>query len=311
MRSVDADIQPHISAMLCFSEAGTKLQPFYIFPRRETTFDELSDLSDIVVSTSLNGYMTTKLWNIWVIYFVSVISQKRENKELDSQHPVILFVDGHSSRLSSFGMRFLSQNNIICIVFPAHTSHVFQPFDVAIGAQLKTYYLSEIINKVVIHFASQIGTASSAATIRRLRVLAFNNAWSRITPTMCMKAFQKAGLARGYYAKEYMEHGNLIADPTTDQDYWSTSKIQPKTLIINGQIATSADIISQLEKYEFRQMVDTKFVYKTLKLKDLQIKLWHLNGISGNSTIGKVFHDIPPIYQNGTNIFHNYRRYSE
>ena len=133
--TVNEQERSHISCMLCYSEEGTKLKPMFIFPKRESPFEELEDIPDILIGTSAKGWMTGHLWDIWCIYFVSHITLKRLSNDLDPFKPVVLFVDGHLSRLSPFGMRLLAQYNIICIVFPSHSSHILQPFDVGAGGR--------------------------------------------------------------------------------------------------------------------------------------------------------------------------------
>ena len=134
----------HISCMCCYSASGSKMKPFFIFPKRKTEMKELEDIDEIFISSSESGWMTTHLWDAWCIAFISHISIKREMGELDPSLPVFLFVDGHLSRLSPFGMRALSRFHIICIVFPAHTSHVLQPFDICLGSPIKTIYLKNL-----------------------------------------------------------------------------------------------------------------------------------------------------------------------
>ena len=120
----------HISAMCAYSASGTKLPLFFILPKRVTYPEDLRDVDDLFSATSENGWITSHLWDIWCIIFVSHVSVKRAYGFLDPSKPIILFVDGHLSRLSPFGMRLLVKFNIICIVFPSHSSHILQPFDV-------------------------------------------------------------------------------------------------------------------------------------------------------------------------------------
>ncbi len=195
---------PHISCMLCFSEAGAKLPPFFIFPKHNADFRELSEIPDIFYASSQTGWMTSHLWSVWCILFVSYITMKRDAKQLQNEVPVILFVDGHTSRHDPFGLRLLNQFNVICIVFPAHCTHVIQPFDVCLGSPLKAYYIQESVSRIITHIDNSDFT--NAEMIRRQRVIAFINAWNRISIPLMQKAFQFAGLGHGCFGIENMQH---------------------------------------------------------------------------------------------------------
>ena len=294
----------HISCMLCFNEAGMKLPPFFILSKHNGDFRELSNIPDIFYGTSQNGWMTSHLWSIWCILFVSFISMKRDARQLQRDKPVILFVDGHMSRLDPFGMRILKQYNIICIVFPSHCSHVIQPFDVCIGSPLKTYYLQEAISRIITKMKQS--DLNQTEIIRRQRVLAFLNAWNRISVPLMQESFASAGLGRESFGAEHMTHYNLVADPTTQVEHDTNVSIRSSP--INGKVAT--DNINLLDPYIVRKVIDGKFKQLKLEPGDFTPDIIAMEWFSGNSTIGKVFNDIVPIYENGTNIMYSFTRNS-
>ena len=62
-----------------------------------------------------------------------------ENYPQDQEKPVILFLDGHGSRINYEASSILRTHNIIAITFRSHTTHLCQPFDVVIASPLKSY----------------------------------------------------------------------------------------------------------------------------------------------------------------------------
>ena len=302
--SVDGQAIPHISCMLCYSEAGSKMKPFFIFPKRETMFSELEDIPDIFVGTSSNGWMTSHLWDIWCISFVSMITEKRERRELSPEKAVLLFVDGHLSRLSPFGMRILHQYNIVCLVFPSHTSHILQPFDVDVSAPLKNEYIKECINKLTL-WLSKKEELLNAQIIRRLHVIAFISAWNKMNIGLLNKSFFDAGIGFGHYGKENLAQQHLLPDPTVEyepDENWKRPRLSP----LNGKIAT--DNLNLLDPYQIRRLENNKWVIKDLSDGDFSADIIAAEWYGGNSTTGKIFNDLVPIYANGTNIMHAYRR---
>ena len=301
LRVTQADIeQSHISAMLCFSAAGATMEPFLIFPKRETAFDELSDIDDITIATSSNGWMTSHLWDIWTILFVSYISRRREENVLERDKAVILFVDGHASRLSPFGMRLLKRFNVICIVFPSHSTHVLQPFDVCIAAPLKNRYLKLLLDRLVIALSTK-GEYNPTQQFRRRRVLAFVNAWKEVNQIRCMKAFHDAGLVPLNQENIAMKH--LIADPIMPEDESLRVRLSP----INGKIAT--ENLNQFEPLRMRKMNSlNQFEIKDINPDDITPELIALQWYSGDSSQGKVFNELCPIFDKGMNIVHSFRR---
>ena len=229
---------------------------------------------------------------------------KRDARQLQRDKPVILFVDGHMSRLDPFGMRILMQYNIICIVFPSNCSHVIQPFNVCIRSPLKTYYLQEAISRIITKMKQS--DLNKTEIIRRQRVLSFLNAWNRISVPLMQESFASAGLGRESFGTEHMTHYNLVADPTTQVEHDSNVSIRSSP--INGKVAT--DNINLLDPYIVRKVIDGRFQQFKLEPGDFTPEIIAMEWFSGNSTIGKVFNDIVPIYEDGTNIMYSFTRNS-
>ena len=65
--------------------------------------------------------------------------QMRSSCKEDSV-PIIIFLDGHTSRFSSEFKAFCAHHNIIVILYPSHTSHYLQVLDQNLNATLKQFY---------------------------------------------------------------------------------------------------------------------------------------------------------------------------
>jgi hypothetical protein len=60
----------------------------------------------------------------------------------------LLLLDGHTSRFTYDAINLLAQSGIDVLVFPAHCTHVIQPFDVCLGNPLKSKlkgYFGEVV----------------------------------------------------------------------------------------------------------------------------------------------------------------------
>ena len=74
-----------------------------------------------------------------------------------ASEPTILIVDNHPSRISTFAIELLKQNNIHLLTMPPHASHIVQPFDVTVAKSLKSYMNKNKIDKEVNSFSKKFG----------------------------------------------------------------------------------------------------------------------------------------------------------
>ena len=202
-----------------------------------------------------------------------------------------MILDGHSSRMSTFGTRILLKYNIYCLVLPSHCTHVLQPFDVSIASPLKSKYIS---NFIAMMKNNDISGLSDGAKIRLIRVLAFLDAWNSISTSMFQKSFKSAGIfpfdESNIAMKKY-----VAANGTVEID--RTIRTSP----ISGKI--SSDFESLLKPfqspsiYHGGQNLDLiNIPLNAINTLDM-IYIWNLK-----SSEGKIFSEIPPIYVNGVNI---------
>lgn len=293
----------HISVMCCYSAAGDKVCPLFMFPKRETDFREFNGAFGFFYGTSTNGWMTAKLFSIWCIIFVSHIQLQRENRILDPNKEVFLFIDGHPSRFAPFGMRFLHRFNIRCIVFPAHCTHVLQPFDVGVASPLKAKYEAKFI-EFMLAFRKANQRKPNASEVRTIRVNAFMAAWSSLTIDLLQKSFFSAGIVP--FNKDNLAMKVLITDAQVAQniDIGGRRNIS----VLNGNEATSPQILNMLSPYYaaciFHGLQGLRFPLNFAFLNAADI--WN-EWKTGDSNNGKIFSPLPAIFENGSNITRLYQ----
>ena len=134
----------HITAMCCYSASGEKVPLFVILQNLQNLPNELKNIPNIYFASSSSGWMTNTLFTAWCIHFCTWLSKYRadflaEYYPMDKDKPIILFLDGHGSRINYEGLYILRAHNVIAITFRSHTTHLCQPFDVVIASPLKIY----------------------------------------------------------------------------------------------------------------------------------------------------------------------------
>lgn len=184
--------EAHMTGMYCFNAIGVKLDPFIILPNIENLPNECKDLNAFLTSQK-SGWMTSKLFTIFCIYFSAKISHYRLqlSQEISSE-PTILIVDNHPSRINPFAIEVLKQNNIILLTMPPHTSHLLQPFDVTVAKSLKSAMNKNRIDREVNNYSMQF--TSNAARARYITVSSIINAWNSIKIETLKNGFKFTGI---------------------------------------------------------------------------------------------------------------------
>ena len=174
----------HITAVCSFNAAGEPLMPFLILPLLQKLPPELSEFwNKCNFASSPLGWMTSSIFLIWAIFFVSEVNKRRRTlmikigqKALTT--PCLLFLDGHKSRINSLALELFVMNNIKVIVFPAHTSHVIQPFDISVASPLKTA-LKKAKYNIPKWLEQKLQRMTATAKNRYMMVLSLLDAWSQ------------------------------------------------------------------------------------------------------------------------------------
>ena len=125
--SLSTGASDNISLLCCVSAAGLLLPPMIIyakcFPGGQYRFD---GPDDALYAKSDSGLIDTDLFVSWV--------KKIFLKDVVSQRPVLLLVDGHKSHINLDVIYLCQQNGIILFCLPPHMTHAhaLQPLDVSV-----------------------------------------------------------------------------------------------------------------------------------------------------------------------------------
>ncbi|OHS95491.1 DDE superfamily endonuclease containing protein [Tritrichomonas foetus] len=180
---------------MTISADGYSLPRFIILQKLKKLPPELGDLVGRAhFSTSKNGWIAKKLFYVWCVYFVNMVSKYRV--EVLPPHlrniEMVLFVDSHNNRLCSEALTFLEINKIRLITLLAHSSHLTQLFDKNIASPFKNalaQYFSLRDTKYL-----ELDN-NGVSYMRRLLIFSVIDAWQVATcRSSVMKAFRDTGI---------------------------------------------------------------------------------------------------------------------
>ena len=128
-----------VTAIECINASGWCLPPFVILAAKLHQASWYQDLPpDWSVAVSDNGWTTYELGLEWVKHF------DRHTKTCTVGAWRLLILDGHDSHATPEFDQFCTDNKIITLCMPPHTSHLLQPLDVGCYSPLKTLYGHEV-----------------------------------------------------------------------------------------------------------------------------------------------------------------------
>lgn len=179
--SLASNTKQTITVMACCSATGHYLPPLIIYPYKRTpSVNLLQGFEEAMFQITPNGWINSNVFLTWLRdCFIPSVAEKRK--------PVLLFVDGHPSHLSSLEIVDICQeNSIILYCLKSHASHIIQPLDQALFGAMKSKweaaakaYISKTGESVSIRtFASTLKPVWEATT----------------TPEMAFNGFSKSGI---------------------------------------------------------------------------------------------------------------------
>ncbi|EED17444.1 pogo transposable element, putative [Talaromyces stipitatus ATCC 10500] len=126
-----------VTAIEATNSTGWAVPSYVIFKAkknvREGWFDDLPD--DWRINISDNGWTTDQIGLEWLkTHFIPYINGRTVGKYR------MLILDGHGSHLTPEFDHICTENNIIPVCMPPHSSHLLQPLDVGCFAVLKRHY---------------------------------------------------------------------------------------------------------------------------------------------------------------------------
>ncbi|EEA25964.1 hypothetical protein TMatcc_005785 [Talaromyces marneffei ATCC 18224] len=138
-----------VTAIEATNSTGWAIPSYIIFKAKKNVrlgwFDDLP--SDWKINISENGWTTDQIGLEWLkTHFIPYIN----GRSMGSYRMLIL--DGHGSHLTAEFDRTCTENNIIPICMPPHSSHLLQPLDVGCFAVLKQYYGQVVEQRIRLGF---------------------------------------------------------------------------------------------------------------------------------------------------------------
>jgi hypothetical protein len=120
---------------------GWPLPPFIIFKGQshlQAWYEESGLPSNWVITLSENGWTTNEIGYEWIQHF----NQHTKNRTKGNYR--LLILDGHESHISAQFQQYCTDNKIITLCMPPHSSHLLQPLDVGCFSPLKSLYGKQI-----------------------------------------------------------------------------------------------------------------------------------------------------------------------
>lgn len=129
-----------ITVLACFNAFGDYMSPLIIYPGQRFRDTVLSGFEEAIFGMTKNGWMDSELFLSFLEHFDSYLIEKKINR------PVILFVDGHSTRMSLPAANFCSEKSIILYCLLPNSTHVLQACDIGLFSPMKSKWKEMVKN---------------------------------------------------------------------------------------------------------------------------------------------------------------------
>ena len=287
-------IHPHITACITIGAAGFVMKPLYIIPKKKTIkgLEEFEGSAYFASSTS--GWMNKNLFTYWGLLFLTEISIYRLSLPLKIRNKrILLLLDGHKSRNNYFTARVFDSFNIDILIFPGHTSHLLQAFDVAVASPLKSAYKRWLIlyDLDIEHLLGSLRPKKKLKELRIMMIKCLNNALSEsATLGNIQSGFKSSGVCplnmeaplKSKYAMD-----NSMRERFPDL----YNKIKNGNLVNNHHLNGNSSNLAYVFNAEFGRMPmddDLK-----MSIEDIKSKIQYLKSCSVEN--GKMLTPIPDL----------------
>ena len=175
----------HITVNACLSASGQIIPPHIIFSQAYPSGSYARDGPDgALYSVAPNGYMDSELCYGFIDKLFIPSTSHIEG-------PKLLVMDGHGSHIDIKTVELCKANNVHLYCLPPHTTHVFQPLDVAIFYPVQTHFskLTQHVKLATLEWENPVNVCKSNFT------KPFKEAWeSALTTFLIKKGFRKCGV---------------------------------------------------------------------------------------------------------------------
>jgi hypothetical protein len=241
---------PHLTAMCAISAAGIVFKPFVILPKLRS-LKRLSEFeSDAHFATTPTGWMNRNLFTAWAICFCSELSVYRLTLPPEIRdEPILLILDGHPSRLHLEALTILDACGVDVLCLPAHSTHVLQPFDVAIASPLKVYFKKRLMGSLHLLRDADPNKREKTDLLRYIMCESFLDAYREATTrTNCAAGFRAAGIVP--FAPDLPLSSQYMMDTRSDQIAGRRAGQ------INGMLLTGEEGLAAVALLQFGVRID-------------------------------------------------------
>ena len=135
-----------VTVIECINSYGWAIPPLIILEGKvhiSTWYKNGDLLDDWAIGVSENGWTNNELGMTWLRTIFNKYTKDRTKGRYR-----LLILDGHGSHVTSEFEQFCTQNDIIPLCMPAHSSHLLQPLDVGCFSTLKSSYGQEVASSI-------------------------------------------------------------------------------------------------------------------------------------------------------------------
>jgi len=126
----------NITVIATGNATGTVILPPTVIYRGKTLNEDL--MKDAIEGTlfgiSKRSFIDDEFYLLWFKKFIEIVPATR---------PLVLILDGHLSHTTRAVLKLARENDIHILIFPAHMTHLLQPFDLAVFFPLKNCFGDE------------------------------------------------------------------------------------------------------------------------------------------------------------------------
>ena len=149
----------------------------------------------------------------------------------------LLWLDGHSSRLSARALEALMDHNIVAVTIPAHSSHVLQPLDREGNGVFKSALRGQ-----------PIGGATRAERRGQLLAACDHASYIAHAPKTVKAGFRVSGIFPWDPSRVLMDRRLVPADDDQGPQSEKPKKKSPKKIPISGRVITSTRLVEELKE---------------------------------------------------------------
>lgn len=207
-----ASDKTQVTVLACMNAMGYFLKPMMVYPGVRFSYNPLERFPFLFFGRTESGWMDSELFVTWLSEVFEPALSEREIK-----HPVVLFVDRHSTHCTLAASKFCRDIVLYCLL--QHASHLMQPCDLKLFSSLK-----ESSKQAVCDF--QIANVGEYVTKSKFAAV-FKHAWGRSTSLeISIKAFCDGRL---FPLDPRKVLGTLKMKPSTIFEQCSTSPSKQKS----------------------------------------------------------------------------------